>query len=101
SVDSRVLPSFPTRRSSDLCLFEDDGQDLSSIPISRRRTRLPHQHTESLIDSCSLRSLPGAMLHGQLVMPEGHSSLPLMFLIKHRSEEHTSELQSRGHLVCR
>src|SRR5207253_6388786 len=25
----------------------------------------------------------------------------LMALIVHRSEEHTSELQSRGHLVCR
>src|SRR5690625_7960719 len=28
-------------------------------------------------------------------------ALPSVSLLTHRSEEHTSELQSRGHLVCR
>src|SRR5690625_6253241 len=32
----------------------------------------------------------GERLPGEVVQPDGH-----------RSEEHTSELQSRGHLVCR
>src|SRR5437660_7104086 len=30
-----------------------------------------------------------------------HGFLPLKEVTKERSEEHTSELQSRGHLVCR
>src|SRR5690625_5969054 len=29
------------------------------------------------------------------------STKHLLDIIRHRSEEHTSELQSRGHLVCR
>src|SRR5207253_5042032 len=33
--------------------------------------------------------------------PYGYTVSLLLFIIPIRSEEHTSELQSRGHLVCR
>src|SRR5690625_6157342 len=32
---------------------------------------------------------------------QGHIGLALRYATQERSEEHTSELQSRGHLVCR
>src|SRR6266508_6153337 len=41
------------------------------------------------------RSPPAPACHGAGPTPPGPPSLPP------RSEEHTSELQSRGHLVCR
>src|SRR5690625_6703317 len=61
-----ALPSFPTRRSSDLH---------------------PHQHP--VTDQ-------GLGLGGD------HQPLGVVGAVgAHRSEEHTSELQSRGQLVCR
>src|SRR5439155_19118707 len=56
--------------------------------------RSPHPHARILsIDPSRAASVPGvkAVLTGK--------DLPIPFGI--RSEEHTSELQSRGHLVCR
>src|SRR5690625_7003184 len=35
------------------------------------------------------------------IINEGQSKFSQMLIIHIRSEEHTSELQSRGHLVCR
>src|SRR5437870_7470084 len=61
--DHRVLHSFPTRRSSDLC---------TTAPVS---------------------SVAG-LVTLETVSPFTPGSVS-------RSEEHTSELQSRGHLVCR
>src|SRR5690625_6887480 len=55
------LPSFPTRRSSDL---------------------LVHHHAQPDVIVTGLAEVFGEHL-------------------RERSEEHTSELQSRGHLVCR
>src|SRR5439155_7575623 len=41
-------------------------------------------------------------LHGAIfTMPVGTSEVIKKELLAQRSEEHTSELQSRGHLVCR
>src|SRR5207253_11218198 len=73
----RDLHSFPTRRSSDL--------------RSSKRQRA---------SMCmSLRSAPGKL------SPLAHAGTPTRCLstiaLAMRSEEHTSELQSRGHLVCR
>src|SRR3712207_7831174 len=53
------------------------------------------------------RRLPGAAVDDQLVRPLGHLGVEVVhehaerrFLVP-RSEEHTSELQSRQYLVCR
>src|SRR5699024_12365137 len=80
------LHSFPTRRSSDLLL---QGQRLTSLfqyYILDGIGPLPHQTFETM----SLPSYfdPPAALQASASPP-------------HRSEEHTSELQSRFDLVCR
>src|SRR5690625_6359043 len=72
---SRSTP-FPTRRSSDLPIQCRP----SIIPIKSchfKRSAIDFHH---FFDRCS-------NMNGSAYMP--------------RSEEHTSELQSRGHLVCR
>src|SRR3989442_7585948 len=70
---------FPTRRSSDL---------VSTMISSRPPTR-------STCPSCRKR-------RSLICNPRGISPIKLLrFLQDGRSEEHTSELQSRPHLVCR
>src|SRR5207253_10857154 len=87
AVPPRVLPSFPTRRSSDLgaaCFWslaarqpDLDGRAWSVCrPTANRNWSGPAK-------------IAAGATHG----PGG--PIPI------RSEEHTSELQSRGHLVCR
>src|SRR5207253_11472704 len=71
SADHRDLHSFPTRRSSDLPRC-------------------------SSLQSCSSSSVTSA---GAWASPSIRSTAPHRRRV--RSEEHTSELQSRGHLVCR
>src|SRR5207253_3463023 len=97
SVHHLVLHSFPTRRSSDLafralvsfdavdaCLHAVDQTDASLIPGAMRAMRNLHdpRAVDGLIER--LNRSAASSLH------------PFI-----RSEEHTSELQSRGHLVCR
>src|SRR5207253_4997782 len=80
SLPLRDLHSFPTRRSSDLRPPAGRHRE----PVLRARSpRRRHLH-------------PVVLDH----QPAGHSAGRLVHL-HHRSEEHTSELQSRGHLVCR
>src|SRR5690606_41486329 len=91
------LHSFPTRRSSDL---KDCRQPLNTItaslvawlaggPVGFRLARC--QRTPAHLRTHHLRLDP--CMAGQ-----GHSRQHLMLA---RSEEHTSELQSRENLVCR
>src|SRR5207244_7876488 len=68
------LHSFPTRRSSDLtCVSSDAG--MNSPPPSTSST--------------------------QSGSPIASHSTPMALAVAERSEEHTSELQSPDHLVCR
>src|SRR5690606_41597783 len=91
----RPLPPFPTRRSSDLARLAAQQIDLAVAitvgtfddhhPVQRRhRTR---QGRDAHVAQPLLRSVFRAERHGVLQ--------------QHRSEEHTSELQSRENLVCR
>src|SRR5437870_10471508 len=66
-----ALPSFPTRRSSDLC--------------RSRCNRGTHHRRQSVV----FHYPEPSGIHRHFVASDT------------RSEEHTSELQSRGHLVCR
>src|SRR5207253_10485730 len=80
SCAAPYLPSFPTRRSSDLdfgvWLFATGGTALGKVNSSN----------DSAKSNLSRRKfLRGSAAAGGVA----------------RSEEHTSELQSRGHLVCR
>src|SRR5947208_16267741 len=75
-VDHRDLHSFPTRRSSDLSRF------------SNATARPRRQHIISV-------SAIAATINGNQP-PSG-----ILWTFAERSEEHTSELQSPDHLVCR
>src|SRR5439155_24881563 len=73
SGDHRDLHSFPTRRSSDLIRFTSVVFPAPFEPISASTSR-----------SLTVKS-----------------TWSTAWVSPKRSEEHTSELQSRGHLVCR
>src|SRR5439155_24550568 len=85
-VDYLDLHSFPTRRSSDLALEAHDERQ-------RRWVEAGSEVDVDEVDAGGMhpdanrarRRCPGVMLLER----------------EDRSEEHTSELQSRGHLVCR
>src|SRR5207253_10588009 len=81
SAPHRDLHSFPTRRSSDLSPPWPSTSRRASSSRLRARARSATQATSP--------SGPGS---GERARSGGTSK---------RSEEHTSELQSRGHLVCR
>src|SRR5699024_11817866 len=85
SADPRDLPSFPTRRSSDLRTgprreLRGAGLDflLDTVPAADLVERQNRQRQQ-----CR------------------HDYEKLQHLVVDRSEEHTSELQSRFDLVCR
>src|SRR5690606_41709821 len=82
SVAHRVLHSFPTRRSSDLAVLGPESEPLVAVA--------EHDAAEA-----ALRVLQGKIhvARGGVMLEVGYFPL--------RSEEHTSELQSRENLVCR
>src|SRR5207253_10365949 len=81
----RALHSFPTRRSSDL--DADVEPIVGSRPAALIRLRLPH---------------PEAGLGNKHAGPGQRARFQKITTIAvSRSEEHTTELQSRGHILCR
>src|SRR5690606_40401087 len=95
----RVLLSFPTRRSSDLGTYvvrgkghfiEADHPTLNRwifVPPARRNNAAAGDLVQAHIN--------------QHPFPHGKAQADIDAVIGHRSEEHTSELQSRENLVCR
>src|SRR5205823_13437362 len=86
----RDLHSFPTRRSSDLRRCSTRCRAAS--PSCRRscwRTGPPH----------GSRGRPSSSCPSAPPRPGGSPGAPVVG--SHRSEEHTSELQSLAYLVCR
>src|SRR5437870_6712165 len=90
------LPSFPTRRSSDLTVvaflpkwvgyaWAFPRLDHISFGIATAQDAFDHESLD-------------ALLWDFMVSYYGSYRTPTR---RGRSEEHTSELQSRGHLVCR
>src|SRR5690625_5672279 len=105
-----MFTSLPTRRSSDLHhnLFFSENYEEEFDTIFQKK-RMPEDPTiyvtnSSVTDprdapsgSSNLFILVNApSVHGEQNWKEISESYP-----RKRSEEHTSELQSRGHLVCR
>src|SRR5690348_18269440 len=79
--DLRALHSFPTRRSSDLRKTERD---------------------KPMTNTTLLRQLKAITAWGQQPPQDlGAFGKPVLVANGDRSEEHTSELQSPVHLVCR
>src|SRR5207253_3613832 len=89
---TRDLLSFPTRRSSDLA-----GWALVAVAAVVWQAR-------SLLEIWPQRDVA---LHGLggpaaiAAMTADRVGADAIYVASIRSEEHTSELQSRGHLVCR
>src|SRR5690606_41777828 len=86
-ADPPELLSFPTRRSSDLRRMDRLDRRLA-VPGDVLRLRL----TLAGEDRGGLSSILGLKVR---------RLAPLGLQNQHRSEEHTSELQSRENLVCR
>src|SRR5205085_12416133 len=90
STPPRDLPSFPTRRSSDLDLFPLSGAGVCGLACSDG-TRL----TSLRADRRTLPPRPSPLEAGDDLFLSDRAAEAL------RSEEHTSELQSQSNLVCR
>src|SRR5207244_13583334 len=89
SLPHRAAPSFPTRRSSDLRF--GDGVDLV---LGTGRKKILESTADLGID------MPKEIAASGRVFAETLDSIP-GGARRVRSEEHTSELQSPDHLVCR
>src|SRR5699024_11976412 len=90
-VHHRELHSFPTRRSSDLEGKGDVAQELLGAVLARRLPLLVGEllGPVAVVDDRRPVGVPVARRTGEVEE------------VEHRSEEHTSELQSRFDLVCR
>src|SRR5206468_13081649 len=97
SVAHRALHSFPTRRSSDLArsncpllLRVLDDFSIASMPLPRGQSLMTHRIISDAVGAKKMRlRLPAPPQNRRCIQA------------KKRSEEHTSELQSRSDLVCR
>src|SRR5206468_10717642 len=95
--DRPDLHSFPTRRSSDLVQVSDNE-------ISRRHAEIRKDEQGYLL--VDLGSSNGTFVNAEQVTERrlvngDRVQLGRTLLLFTRSEEHTSELQSRSDLVCR
>src|SRR5439155_3793982 len=92
----RDLHSFPTRRSSDL-------NGILGVPLSVTATIV----VAYIFFGQALCAVGGDKFLTDLAMAAmgrfrgGPAKMAVVSSSLYRSEEHTSELQSRGHLVCR
>src|SRR5690606_41833485 len=84
--DRRVLPSFPTRRSSDLRLASSDRCRLVAISYS-------------VLALATMRLISAVIWLAR--SRRCACAIEACGCSEPRSEEHTSELQSRENLVCR
>src|SRR5690606_41517756 len=94
------LHSFPTRRSSDLKIIRR-LYDLARTKGSKKYIIIDYAETMAKpAQNAFLKLLeePNDQIHFILLSHQPQSLLPT---IMSRSEEHTSELQSRENLVCR
>src|SRR5207253_11146233 len=96
-----ILPPFPTRRSSDLEVSDRIIHNL--VGEQPAKTAMPAEDaivvTYDLPTAEAAILLSGGKVKG-LVTDFGSKTSHTAILARARSEEHTSELQSRGHLVC-
>src|SRR5206468_6126362 len=101
SCAPRYLHSFPTRRSSDLDplykkidftnLFTMRGYSGKKVPFKIHRQGQPMQLEVTLEHRSA---------DDYIIPPYSRDEAPQYYILG-RSEEHTSELQSRSDLVCR
>src|SRR5206468_12005485 len=93
-----ALHSFPTRRSSDLLLEPVKFRDVVN---ESARNQLPHERFSTAFDVHRPARAPMLNAPADLRGAIGIRAAPDCAFFFVRSEEHTSELQSRSDLVCR
>src|SRR5690606_39692210 len=99
SPAQRPRRSLPTRRSSDLVRDRETG-DLRIVAVT------PENEADVLVHDAHAASPTTAFALSRLADPDTLHHTPIGVLRSvdrpvYRSEEHTSELQSRENLVCR
>src|SRR5699024_12742165 len=94
----RYLHSFPTRRSSDLT--KNNSLIECNYPISESHCSSIYIFFITFLINVIKASLDFAATAITSSWLKGSSKIPHAIFVKHRSEEHTSELQSRFDLVC-
>src|SRR5439155_19741605 len=97
----RGRPSFPTRRSSDLAGVAADAITVVPVPGAFELPLAAIALAKTRRYACVVAL--GAIVRGETphfdyIASEAASGLQLAGI--ERSEEHTAELQARGHLVC-
>src|SRR5205823_10610701 len=92
----RSLPSFPTRRSSDLDLVFTPHL----LPVKRGILETIHVPLTRAIDRTTAEGIYDTVYADEPCVAVLHGALPSLKDVV-RSEEHTSELQSLAYLVCR
>src|SRR5690606_42127186 len=97
-----LLPqhAFPTRRSSDLSFCYGRRNASQNSFIERLRNEIVSTKGKVFISIGALNIVRNFFL-GESCERHGGSFLHLFVDLTSRSEEHTSELQSRETLVCR
>src|SRR5207253_11091142 len=92
----RALRSFPTRRSSDLKAADSQLRMIADAVLQRAALRtLTSTNTAPSSFNSEMARRRAASVSAWTRSKKYSVGTPM------RSEEHTSELQSRGHLVCR
>src|SRR5207244_11864026 len=97
SPPPRHLHSFPTRRSSDLQKFHRINRALKTVSnfvLGSMQSRPPHH-----LGGVHRRGATYSSHRAPSTYHEARAGLGRLWV--GRSEEHTSELQSPDHLVCR
>src|SRR5207253_9560485 len=94
-ADARALPSFPTRRSSDLS--RTAGETVTGGPYTISATLSP----TAVLSNYAITYNTGSFTINKAHLTVSADAKQRLYGSANRSEEHTSELQSRGHLVCR
>src|SRR5207244_12361943 len=92
SANAPDLLSFPTRRSSDL-----------EMRSAERRQEVVNCRFVCQVDSCQAQTPLVTVVVKQAIVADAQAATQVIQGEKlfDRSEEHTSELQSPDHLVCR
>src|SRR5439155_24343862 len=89
-------PTFATTfrdESLSAGMLADLGADISRVLHGEQEFEIHRQLQPGQTYLCRTKVLD--------IYEKAGRSGPMAFIVRERSEEHTSELQSRGHLVCR
>src|SRR5690606_41182454 len=101
SAPRRDLHPFPTRRSSDLLAFDADGDGDLDIVFSNLTSNGRDYEKDPQMRILINDGQGNFQDETDARIPENSFSSYASTFIDFRSEEHTSELQSRENLVCR